>query len=104
MLRENESPAARERGRAGNGKACWTINDSKRSDRRQREIVAAIERCDDLLALWKERRRLEHRLRLARLRFEFVDCTRTDEFAEIAAEVADWGNLVRAFAKSRRAA
>ena len=40
MLRKNESPAARERGRAGDEKS-RPISDSKGSARRQQEIIAA---------------------------------------------------------------
>ena len=35
-------------------------------------IIDATERADDLLALWREQRRIAHSVHLARLRFELV--------------------------------
>lgn len=67
------------------------------------EIIEATERADDLLALWREQRRLSHRIRLAKMRFEMVGYD-PDEVEGIAHEVANWKSLVRAFAESRRAA
>jgi hypothetical protein len=76
----------------------------KPSDTGIQAITDATERAEDLLMLWREQRRIAHRVHLARLRFELVDCMRTSEFAEIAAEVAEWKRLVRAFGESRRPA
>lgn len=67
------------------------------------EIIEATERAEDLLALWREQKRLSHRIRLAKLRFEMVGFDLA-EVEDIAHDVASWKSLVRAFAESRRAA
>jgi hypothetical protein len=36
------------------------------------EVIAATERAETLLLLWRELRRLDHRVRLARLKFEMI--------------------------------
>jgi hypothetical protein len=63
-------------------------------------LIEATERAEDLLALWREHRRLAHRVRLARLRFELVGLD-PDEQAVIADEVAEWRRLVKAFGDAR---
>lgn len=63
-------------------------------------ILEATKRAEDLLALWREFRRLDHRVRMARLRFEHVGLD-PDEQLAIVDEVAEWGCLVKAFAQTR---
>ena len=67
------------------------------------DIIDATERADDLLALWREQRRIAHRVHLARLRFELVGLD-PEEQAVLTAEVGEWKRLVRAFADSRERA
>jgi hypothetical protein len=51
------------------------------------ELVAATERAEDLLALSREHRRLQHRLRIAQLRFDLIGVD-VDEQDALADEVA----------------
>jgi hypothetical protein len=67
------------------------------------EIVEATERAEDLLALWQEQKRLAHRIRIARLRFDMVGLD-VEEQELLAGEVAEWKHLVKAYAASRRSA
>jgi hypothetical protein len=50
------------------------------------KIIAATERAEDLLALWRQQRSLAHRIRLAMLRFQLVGLD-PDEQDRLAAEV-----------------
>ena len=67
------------------------------------EIIDATERAEDLLTLWRERRRLAHRVRLAWLRAELTGLD-PDEQDLLEDEVAEFKRLVHAFAEVRRAA
>lgn len=64
------------------------------------EVMAATERAEDLICLWREYRRLNHRIRLARLRFEHL-LIDDDHLDAIAADISTFGLIVRAFAQSR---
>lgn len=63
----------------------------------------AMQCADDLLALWREQRRLAHRAYLARLRAELIGVD-VEEQELLAHEIAQWRQLVQAFARSRKAA
>jgi hypothetical protein len=67
------------------------------------EIIAATERAEDLLALWRECRRLGHRVRIARLKFDLIGLD-PEEQDLLADEVRHWSLLVRALAQSRQEA
>jgi hypothetical protein len=65
---------------------------------------AALERVEDLLACWRWRLSLEHRLRLAKLRFEFVGLDE-EEQDKLAAEVAEFKQVSASLAEiSKRSA
>ena len=66
-------------------------------------IIEATERAEDLITLWREQRRLTHRVRLMRLKFELTGLDPEEQEA-INDDVAEWGRLVSAFAESRRSA
>jgi hypothetical protein len=60
-------------------------------------ILDATDRANALITLWCEYRRLDHRVRLAQLRFELIGLD-PDEQNALADEVAEWRCLVKAFA------
>ena len=82
--------------RGSAGLKTWQQLDRERSSVAQ-AIIGATERAEDLLALWREHRRLAHRVRLARLKFELIGLD-PDEQDVLANEVAEWGRLVTVFA------
>lgn len=59
-------------------------------------IIEATERAEDLLTLWREQRRLSHRVRLTRLKFELIGLDPAEQDA-ITEEVSQWRRLVKAF-------
>src|SRR5687767_11762973 len=69
--------------------------DSKPTPSRQ-AIIDATERVDDLLTLWREVRRVDHRVHFARLRMEWIGLD-PDEQDDLAKDVADLRQLVRAW-------
>ena len=98
-----ENPSARRQpGVGGSGSA--GLKSKRQSDSEPspfaQAIIDATERAEDLLALWREHRRLAHRVRLARLKFELIGLDPAEKDA-IADEVAEWGRLVKAFAPAR---
>lgn len=63
-------------------------------------LIEATDRAEDLLCLWQEHRRLEHHLHYASIRFE--DLGIEDEVVDdLANDVADWRQIVEAFAQTR---
>lgn len=62
------------------------------------DIVQQTPVCNaDLLALWREQRRLAHKVSFARMRFELIGLD-PDEQDCIAAEVAELTRLIKVFA------
>lgn len=60
---------------------------------------ADLDRLDDLIPLWRWRASLDHRLRLARLRFEFVGLD-GEEQDELAVEVSEFRHVCVRFANA----
>jgi len=89
--------------RGGGGIGSAKLKNRQQSDSELPPAAQAIrdatERAEDLLALWREQRRLSHRVRLARLKFELIGLD-PDEQDAIAAEVGAWKYLVGAFSES----
>jgi len=103
MQRPPDKQTAPGVNRGGGGSGSAELKSKQQSDSELSFAVQAIndatERAEYLLALWREQRRLAHRVRLARLRFELIGLD-PDEQEDLANEVAEWGQLVKAFARA----
>ncbi len=67
----------------------------------QAQIADLIESHEDQKALRRWRLSLEHRLRLAELKAEYLDAEHQDEFQQIADEVHDFNLVCMRFAAAR---
>ena len=101
MRRPPDKRTAPEASRGGDGSGSAELKSRQQSDSERSHAAQAIRdatgRAEDLLALWREQRRLSHRVRLARLKFELIGLD-----PEIEAEVIAWKRLIEAFAHAER--
>ena len=65
------------------------------------KLREAEQRVDDLLLLQREARRLEHRVRIARMKGELIGLSRGEQ-EDLEDEIADYRKLVAAFKYFRR--
>ena len=88
-------------GASWGGGGSRSAKSKQQTDREPSPVVQAIleatDQADALITLWCEYRRLDHRVRLAQLRFELIGLD-PDEQDLLANEVAEWGRLVKVFA------
>jgi hypothetical protein len=100
-----ESFDAAGAGRGVGDRHSGSIRDALNTRLPQAPQEADFERLDDLHALWRWRASLEHRVRIAKLRFEFVGLD-GEEQDKLATEVAQFGQVAAGLAEisKRRAA
>jgi hypothetical protein len=103
MQRPPDKRIALETSQGGSDSGSAELASKQKSDSETasttKAIIDATERAEDLVALWREHRKLSHHVRLARIRFELIGLD-PDQQNAIADEVAQWGLLVEAFARA----